>query len=59
MYDLFQVIGHFWTFFLPHKICCLSLFFRLARWVTKLTSFKLRFLNPFSMYATETKLSFS
>ena len=49
------IFGHF----LPHKICHLSLFFQLARLFTKLALFKLRFLSPFSMYTTGTKLSFS
>ena len=41
--------------FLNRKIRRLSLFFRLAQWFTKLNLFKLRFLNPFSMYTTGTK----
>ena len=45
--------------FLPSKICHLSLFFRLAHWFTKLSLFKLSFLNPFSMYTAGKKLSFS
>ena len=56
---LFQVICHFLIFFLPRKICRLSLFFRLAHWFSKLTLFKLRFLNPYRMYTADTKLSFS
>ena len=54
----FVIFGHFFLPFFFLKICCLSLFFRLTRWFTKLTLFKLRFLNLFSisMYTTETKL---
>ena len=54
-FKYFVIFGHFLT----RKICHLSLFFQLARRFTKLTIFKLRFYNPFSMYTTGTKLSFS
>ena len=56
---LFQVICHLLDIFLARNICRFSLFFGHARWFAKSTLFKLRFLQPFSMYTPGAKLSFS